>query len=66
MKCIYLKIRSKKFEKYLYCSKRKEQITYKDCTKCVFKEYKQIKEIKIQSKNQRKLEAKRFSMLTDN
>lgn len=66
MKCIYLKVRSKKLQKYLYCSKRKEQITYKDCTKCMCKEYKQIKKIKKQSKNQRKLEAKRFSIITNN
>lgn len=66
MKCIYLKVRSKKFEKYIYCSKRKKIITYKDCINCKFKEYKQFKEPQKQSKKQRKLELKRFSIITNN
>lgn len=66
MKCVYLKVRSEKYEKYIYCSKRKEKITYKDCMNCSGKEYKQIKKIKMQSKKQRKLEAKRSSIITDN
>lgn len=65
MKCLYLKVRSKKFEKYIYCSTRKEQITYKDCINCKYKKYKQITKIKKQSKKQRKIENKRFSMITD-
>lgn len=66
MKCIYLKIRSKKFEKYIYCSKRKEKITYKDCINCRCKEYKLVQKIKRQSNKQRKLESKRSSIITDN
>ena len=66
MKCKNLKIRSKKYEKYIYCSKKNTKITYQDCTKCKYKEYKQIKKIKKQSKKQRKFETKRFSIITNN
>lgn len=66
MKCRHLKVRSEKYEKYLYCSKEKEKITYKDCVSCEKKEYKKIKEIQKQSKKQRKLETKRFSIITGN
>lgn len=66
MNCINLKIRTKNYEKYIYCLKRKQRITYRDCENCRYKEYKKFKELKKQSKKQKKLESKRFSMLTDN
>lgn len=66
MNCINLRIRTKHYEKYIYCLKKKAQITYKDCKECKHKEYKSIKKIKKQSRKQRELEVKRFSIITDN
>ena len=66
MNCINLKIRTKKYEKYIYCSKKRGKITYKDCKNCKNKEYKKFKELKKQSNKQRRLETRRFSIITDN
>lgn len=68
MKCKYLKIRTKNYEKYIYCSSPniKKEIGFKDCRGCRFKEYKPVKELKKKSKNLKKLEAKRYSIVTDN
>ena len=46
MDCVNLKIRTKKYRKYLYCLMSKEQITYSNCTDCEFKHYKKMKKIK--------------------
>lgn len=46
MSCINLKIRTKDYEKYLYCKSRKKKITYADCKNCNQKQYKKIKKIK--------------------
>ena len=68
MKCKYLKIRTKNYKKYVYCSSPniKKEIEFKDCRNCRFKEYRQVKELKKKSKNLKKLEAKRYSIVTDN
>lgn len=47
MKCIHLK---QKMNKTIYCKKRKEQITFKDCNCCPFKEYKNYKQLQAKSK----------------
>lgn len=66
MNCINLKTRTKKYEKYLFCKKNKKQIEYKDCKNCIYKEFKPIKEIKKKSNKLKKLEDKRFSIITSN
>ena len=68
MNCKYLKIRTKNYSKYIYCSNPnlKKEITFKECKNCKYKEYKPIKELKKKSKNLKKLEDKRYSILTDN
>lgn len=68
MNCKFLKIRSRKYERYVYCSndKIKKRIEFKNCIDCKYKEYKPIKEIKKKSNKLKKLESKRFSILTDN
>lgn len=66
MKCINLKIRTKNYQKYVYCIKKKKQIKFNDCKGCKNKEYKPTKELKKKSKKQKKLEDKRFSIITNN
>lgn len=66
MNCINFKVRTKDYQKYIYCLKKKKEIKYQDCRNCKYKKYKETKELKKQSKKQRKLETKRFSIITDN
>lgn len=66
MQCIYLKIRTKKYEKYIYCKQRKKKIEFKECKTCKYKEYKKTKELKKKSNKLKSLESKRYSILTDN
>lgn len=66
MSCINLKIRTRKYEKYIYCTERREQIGFIDCRNCKYKKYKPIKELKKKSKKQKRLEDKRYSIITDN
>ena len=68
MNCMYLRIRTKDYKKYIYCnhSKRKKEINFKVCKTCKYKEFKQVKELKKKSNKLKKLESKRFSILTDN
>ena len=65
MNCIYLRIRSKKYNKYSYCIKNKKEITYQNCKNCKNKEYKVIKPIKQRTYKQAKMEKNRFSIITD-
>lgn len=39
-RCLCLKIKQKKYQKYLFCSKSKKYITFRSCQNCPFKEYK--------------------------
>ena len=66
MKCIYLKVRTKKYKKYIYCNKKKNKIEFQDCVNCKNKEYKKLYQIKKKSTKLRKMEAKRYSILTNN
>lgn len=66
MKCIYLTIRTKYYEKYIYCRQKKTQIEFRDCNNCKNKEFKPIKELKKKSNKLKKLESNRYSILTNN
>lgn len=66
MKCINLRFRTKDYQKYIYCVRKKKQIKYQECCNCKYKEYKQVKELKKKTKKLKKLEDKRFSIITDN
>lgn len=69
--CINLK---QKMNKTLYCKLQKKEITFKDCSNCPFKEYKNYKrlqakkEYKMKNKSSKlaNLEKNRFSIFTDN
>lgn len=65
MKCMNFKIRSKKYEKYFYCSKKRKNISFIDCKNCPYKEYKKVNKIKNKSNKLRNLENKRYSILTN-
>lgn len=62
-KCRYFKVKSKKYEKYLYCSNYKCKINFNDCNNCKSKEYKQQKNIRNKSKKLAKSERNRKSIL---
>ena len=66
MKCKNFRFRTKDYQKYIYCVKKKKKIQYDECKDCKYKEYKQVKEIKKKSKKLKKLEDNRFSIITDN
>lgn len=66
MKCIYLTIRTKNYEKYIYCRQKKKKIYFKDCRNCSYIEFKKVKELKKKSNKLKQLETKRYSILTDN
>lgn len=67
MKCIYLKIRSKKYQKYFYCNhpELKCNIEEDGCYHCKFKEYKIITPIKKKSNSLQRAEDNRKSILQD-
>lgn len=66
MKCKHLKIRSKKYKKYYYCSILKQEISFNDCINCGYKEYKEYKPIKKRTYSLAKAEKERFSIITNN
>lgn len=66
MKCKHLKIRSKKYKKYYYCSILKQEISFDDCINCGYKEYKEYKPIKKRTYSLAKAEKERFSIITNN
>ena len=49
MKCINFRFRTRDYQKYFYCAKKKEKIQYGDCKECEYKEYKPAKEIRKKS-----------------
>lgn len=65
--CINLK---QKMNKTIYCKKQNKQITFKDCSNCIYKEFKLLQsnsnQMKNKSKKLAKLEKIRFSVFTDN
>lgn len=62
-KCIHLKYRTKKGQRYLYCSLNKSAVTYDFCRECAEKEYKQYKSIRKRTYKQAKREKQRFSII---
>ena len=66
MKCINFRFRTKDYQKYIYCTKKKKKIQYEECQDCKCKEYKQGKELKKKSNRLKRLENNRFSIITDN
>ena len=66
MNCMYFKIRSKKYQRYFYCEKKDKIIEFKDCRNCKYKCFKPVKELKKKSSKLKKLESKRYSIITDN
>lgn len=67
MKCLYLRERSKKYQKYFYCNHPniKSEINIKKCYNCKLKEYKQIKPIKKKSNSLQRAEESRKSILQE-
>ena len=63
--CIHQRIRTKNYIKYVYCLKKKEEVTYKICSNCKSRDYKKVKVIKKKSSKLAKLERNRFSILTN-
>ena len=66
MNCIYFRVRSKKYEKYCYCKQKQKKITFKECKNCSYKKFKAITELKKKSNKLKKLESKRYSIITSN
>ena len=66
MNCMYLKIRSRKYQKYIYCKQKDKEINFYDCKSCKDKDLKKTKELKKKSNKLKNLEAKRFSIITNN
>ena len=66
MNCMYLKIRSRKYQKYIYCKQKDKEINFYDCKSCKDKDFKKTKELKKKSNKLKNLEAKRFSIITNN
>lgn len=63
MNCINLKNRTKKGQRYIYCTHKKQPITFSDCRNCPYKEYKQYKAIKKRTYKQAKAEKERYSII---
>ena len=62
-KCLYLKQRSKKGIKYLYCSKNLKEVNYSDCRDCLDKEYKKHTPIKKVRKNKEKVSKQTYNIV---
>ncbi len=62
MKCKYLRIRSKNYNKYGYCTKHKKEVPI-CCKGCNNIEYKQQKPIKSRTSKLAKAEKERFSII---
>lgn len=46
MNCENLRIRTLKYQKYIFCTIKHKEIIFKDCIDCKHKEYKDMQEIK--------------------
>lgn len=65
MKCKYITLRSYRKQRFWYCRKNKQQITYDDCKNCLEFECREYKAMKKKSKKLSKLEKERFSIFTN-
>ena len=63
LNCKYFKRRTKKGIPYLYCSLKKQIITYDNCKDCPNKEYKQYKTLKSRTGKLAKHEKNRYSII---
>lgn len=63
--CINFLKKSRKNKPYFYCRLKKKEITFEDCNRCGDKEYKKNKAIKKKTNKLKKLEAERYSIITD-
>lgn len=57
MSCTYLRIRTKKYEKYFFCKKLNTEIELTKCKTCKEKEYKEIKPMKCKKHDRTKATA---------
>ena len=46
MNCINFSVKTKKYQKYLYCKYRKQEIIFDDCKNCEYKQYKTFTKLK--------------------
>ena len=65
MSCVNLRIRTKDYEKYMYCKFKKERVSRQVCQRCEYKTYKKQHKIKNKSNKLAKIERKRFSILQE-
>lgn len=63
MDCKNLRRRTKKGKLYIYCTIKRETISYEKCKNCHNKEYKQYKTLKSRTNKQAKKEKERFSII---
>lgn len=63
--CEHLRVRTKDYQKYLYCKIIKERISRQVCQRCEYKTYKKQHKIKNKSNKLAKIERKRFSILQE-
>lgn len=63
MQCKFFRIRSKKNQKYCYCTLLKKEISFNCYRECESKEYKQYKKIKSKTCKLQKLENDRYSII---
>ena len=54
MNCVNLRVRSKKYQKYFYCTELKKEVSCEECRNCECKEYKKAKAIKGKKHEQTK------------
>ena len=54
MNCVNLRVRSKKYQKYFYCTELKREVSCEECSNCKCKEYKKAKAIKGKKHQQTK------------
>lgn len=65
MNCKYYRTRTKKYQKYGYCTKYKKEVSL-FCKGCEEIEYKEYKSINKRTTKQAKVERNRFSLFTSN
>ena len=54
MNCVYFRIRSKNYQKYMYCTKERKIVDYDYCKECNCKEFKEYTKIRNKKHNRTK------------
>lgn len=62
-KCLYLKVRTKKGERYFYCQNKRCNVEYGACFTCLDKEYKKSKPINKVSKNKERVSEDTYNLV---